>query len=436
MKEALHALPVVFLGVALLLLTGQVRAQTGTLIVIENADSLVARVVEGEQARELIGNVRFTQDRVRVSCNRAIQFLQTGNVQLEGNVLIVEDSLTMTFPRGMYFRDARTAVAYDSVRLDDGHVVLTARYGEYHVEPRKAFFRVNVVARDKESKLTADSLTYFRLEQLTVARSNVVIESFPDNLIIRGGEFQSFRKEDYSRMTLNPVLVQFDTTFNPFRIDTLVVRSKVMEAFRGDTLRRLVASDSVEIIRSDLASVAGVARFYTQGDSIHLRQSPVVWYERTQVWGDSINVYLKKRKLDVVHVMGNAFAASQSDTLRADKFDQLTGEEMKMYFGDDGMKRMEVNTRAISLYHLYEDTVANGLNRTSGDRIIMEWAEKKLSTIKIFGGVEGTYVPENLLVGKETEYALPGFTWHVERPRKRASDFGLQEVRQTVSTGK
>jgi hypothetical protein len=209
-----------------------------------------------------------------------------------------------------------------------------------------------------------------------------------------------------------------------------------MEAFRGDTLKRLVASDSVEIIRSDLASVAGIARFYTQGDSIHLRSSPVVWYERTQVWGDSINVYLKKRKLDVVHVMGSAFAASQSDTLRTEKFDQLTGEEMKMFFGENGMERMEVNSRAISLYHLYEDTVANGLNKTSGDRIVMEWVEKKLSAIKIFGGVEGTYVPENLLVGKETEYALPGFRWRTDRPYKRPSDFGRNDVRQSLSTGR
>ncbi|HXG00837.1 MAG TPA: OstA-like protein, partial [Bacteroidota bacterium] len=85
---------------------------------IEHADSLVARMIEGEQARELIGNVRFSQDRVHVSCQRAIQFQGSGNVELEGNVVIVEDSLTMNFPRGMYFREARIAVAYDSVRLD------------------------------------------------------------------------------------------------------------------------------------------------------------------------------------------------------------------------------------------------------------------------------------------------------------------------------
>lgn len=422
--------------VALLIAIGCVDAhsQEGKLIVIENADSLVARSIGGEQARELIGNVRFSQDRVRVQCDRAVQFQQSGNVQLEGHVVIVEDSLTMTFPRGMYYREARRAVAFDSVRLDDGHVVLTARYGEYLVEPRKADFRRQVVAQDTDSKLTADSVTYFRKEQLTVARGLVTIESYPDNMTIRGGEFVSYRRQDYSRMTQSPVLVQFDTsTTTPIRIDTLVVRSNVMEAFRGDTLRRVVATDSVEIIRGDLAAVAGIARFFTVGDSIHLRQSPVVWYERTQVWGDSINVYLKQRKIDLVHVMGNAFGASQSDSLRTEKFDQLAGEEMVMVFGERGMERLNVHTRATSLYHLVEDTTANGLNRTSGDTIVMVWKDKKLSTIAVHGGVEGIYVPENLLTGREMEYALPGFRWRSNRPSKRSSDFG--PLRTTISKG-
>lgn len=419
-----------------ILLIAPAHAQTGKLIVIEHADSLVARVIEGEQARELIGNVRFSQDRVHVSCQRAIQFQGSGNVELEGNVVIVEDSLTMNFPRGMYFREARIAVAYDSVRLDDGRVTLTARYGEYHIEPRRAFFRTNVIARDHTSRLTADSLTYLRTEQQTIARGNVQIASLPDNLVIRGGEFRSFRRQEYSRMTISPVLIKYDTTTNPFRIDTLIVRSRVMEAYRGDSVKRLIASDSVEIIRSELAALAGIARFYTEGDSIHLRTSPVVWYEDSQISGDSINVYLKNRRLDVVHVMGNAFAASQSDSLRPDRFDQLAGEEMLMYFGAKGMQRMEVLTRARSLYHLYEDTTANGLNRITGDRIVMEWDDGKISTIRVFGGVEGTYIPENLLAGKEREYDLPGFTWRTDRPTKRAADFERVALRTSPATSR
>ncbi len=403
-------------------LASQGLSQSEKRITIEHADSLIGKIINGEEVQELIGNVRFFQDRVVVTCDHAIQFKQTGNIELQGNVVIVDDSLTMKFPRGMYYRVEQRAVAYDSVRLDDGRVVLTARYGEYNVEPKKAFFRNHVVAKDKESRLTSDSLTYFRTEQRTIALSNVEIQSYPDNLTIRGGQFLSLKKEQYTRMTFQPVVVKFDTS-STGDVDTLVVRSRQMESFRGDTLKKLIATDSVQIIRKQLSAVAGVAYFYTVGDSIRLRRSPVVWNERTQVAGDSINVYLKKKKLNLVQVMGNTTAISQSDSLRTDKFDQITGESLKMIFGDNGIERVDVNDQAISVYHLYEDSTANGLNKTSGDRIVMYWDDKKLSSIRVYGGVEGQYYPENLTLGKESEFALGGFFWRTDRPVLRESDF-------------
>jgi hypothetical protein len=46
----------------------------------------------------------------------------------------------------------------------------------------------------------------------------------------------------------------------------------------------------------------------------------------------------------------------------------------------------------------------------------MLFAEGKAETITVYGGVEGEYFPENMVRGKETEYALPGFLWRANRP--------------------
>jgi hypothetical protein len=188
-----------------------------------------------------------------------------------------------------------------------------------------------------------------------------------------------------------------------------------MESYR-DSTRRLVAIDSVEIDRSDLAGRAGMAEFFTIGDSIRLRRSPVVWYQETQVTGDSINVYLKARQIHHVDVMGDAFAISRSDSNYPNRFDQITGEFMRMYFVERKLDKIDVETRAISVYHLYEDAEPNGLNRTSGDRIVMLFEKGKIQSIRIFGGVEGRYIPENLLHEREEEYRIPGFRWRDDRP--------------------
>ncbi len=408
---------VVLLG---LLAPGGAEAQE-KVIDVENADSLVGREIDGVAVRELIGNVRFRQERVRVTCDRALQFVASGRVELTGNVMVYDDSVVLTAPRGVYHRDDRRAEAFDVVDLNDGHVRITARYGQYFVNPRIAAFRSDVRVRDTSSTLTADTLTYFRTERRSVAEGRVTVLNTTDNVTIRGGRFENTVVPPFSRMTGRPVLVQFDTSATG-RIDTLVVRSGVMESFR-DSVRRLEASDSVEIVRGALAGICGHAVFFTGGDSIRLRETPVVWYGESQITGDSMNISLLERRLHRVLVMGDALAASRSDPRRPDRFDQMTGRILRMIFEDQELQRIEVEERAVSVYHLYDDTTANGLNRTSGDRLAVRFRARKVDAITVTGGVEGQYVPESLLRGHETDYALEGFTWRETRPVPRPEDF-------------
>jgi lipopolysaccharide export system protein LptA len=350
---------------------------------------------------------------VRISCDRGIQFIRRGRFDLIGNVVVNDDSVTLYAPRGMYLRDERRAEGYDGIRLVDPGTVLTAQEGAYDVEPRIAVFRRNVVVRDTTSQVNADSVTYFRNTRFSIAVGNVTVQSERDHLTIFGGRLEHAGTRQYSKMTVGPVLVQWDSSAAGF--DTLLVRAVTMEVYR-DSLRRMIATDSVKILRADLAAVCGLAKFFTAGDSILLRRAPVVWYQQTQVTGDSMNVFLEHRMLHRVVVRGSAFAVSRSDSLFPERFDQLTGESLTMDFVEKKLRRIEVVDHAISIYHAYEDSLGNGVNRTSGDRIVMDFAAGKLQDIRFFSGIEGSYYPENMVRQREAEYRLPGFQWRTTRP--------------------
>jgi len=194
-----------------------------------------------------------------------------------------------------------------------------------------------------------------------------------------------------------------------------------------------VASDSVEIMRSDLAGTAGSVVFYTAADSILLRSAPVLWYGDTQVSGDSITLYLRRRVLERITVMGNAFAVSRSDSHFTERYDQLTGEWLSMSFAEKKLERIDVDSRATSVYYLYEDSAANGVNKTSGDRIVMRFARGQAKAIHVYGGVEGQYFPEGMVGRREHEYRLPGFLWRTERPRVHPSDVAPHRQLRHVS---
>ncbi len=405
---------VMILGMVILC-AGNTAGQPGRVVVIENADSLIGTIIDGQQAKILAGNVRMRQEQTRLRCDRAVQFMESGKVVLTGNLVVEEDSLTLRAPRGIFHRDGRRTEAFDGVALDDGTVHLTAQYGEYLLDARRAFFRRNVVVRDSASRLTADSLTYYREERRSVAMGRVLLYLTGDNVTITGRRMVNYADSQFTVVTGEPRLVQVDTS-SEGRTDTLVVRSRIMESYR-EPVRRLVAIDTVRIVRADLAARAGRANFFTDADSILLRQSPIIWYAETQVTGDSIDVFLLNRSLREVSVLGDAFALSRSDSLFADRYDQLSGSRMRMYFENKALKQIDVDVQASSLYHLYEASEANGLNKTSGDRIVMTFVGGKIDAIRIFGGVEGQYFPENIISGHEAEFALPGFLVRADRPR-------------------
>ena len=402
-------------GALLLVILFSVRvAVSQDRIIVEHADRLVGTMINGQEARKLVGHVRIIHGEVRVWCDSAIQFLRTGKVQLEGNVVVRDDSVTLKAPRGLYDQRMRKAEGRDGVVMEDGSVFLSAREGEYFIDEERAFFRREVLVRELASTILSDSLTYFRAEKRSVAEGDVRVFDAAQDLMITGSHLDHRTEEGYSRMTGAPFLVQVDSTVaGP--PDTLIVRSRVMESFRlGE--RKLVAIDSVRIVRRDLSALAGLATFFPEGDSILLRADPVVWYDQTQVTGDSINVSMENNQLDHVDVIGTAFGISRTDSLQYVRYDQLSGDVMILSFADRRLNNVTVRRRATSVYHLFEDSLANGLNKASGDMIVMGFDSGKVASITVVGGVEGEYVPENILFSNEDRYRLPGFVWRGDRP--------------------
>jgi len=397
--------------------------QQGTnVVILEHADSLVGKEVDGEKARELIGHVRFRQGNTVVTCDRALQYLVSNKISMEGTVEVDDDSLRMVGQRGMYYSDSKIAEAFERVMIEEPSTTLRAEYGKYYTEEKKAYFKGNVYVEDTSSVMTSDELTYYRPDQHSIATGNVKIVNIHNGLTIFGKNFESFKQKQYSKITGQPKIVQIDTVGGG-KQDTLVVTSVFMESVQ-DSLERLIATDSVQITRGGLAAAAGISVFFTKLDSIVLRRSPIVWYsqevhDENQVSGDSIFLKLRKRKLETAFVEGRGFAISRADSSYPKRFNQMTGQEIILHFVENKIAQINVNTTATSLYYLFDQGKANGMNKTSGDHITMTFLEGKIDKISVITQVEGQYFPERLVKDHESKYNLDGFDFRENRPGKK-----------------
>lgn len=388
-------------------------AQHSDLIVLQNADIFSGKRIDGEDVRELEGSVRFRQGTTTVWCDKAIQFLARNELELIGNVKILRDTVTLTAKKGRYFGNTKRADGEGNVRLKTPHIVLTADLGTYFMDEEKAFFQRNVKVVDSTSIIYADQLTYFEKERRSEAILNVRIVNKSDNVTMFGNYLIHSDSTRYSRMTEQPRLLQIDTT-DKGEIDTLAVKSMLMESF-DDSSKRMIVKDSVVIVRGQLAARSGKVHYFRQDGRLELFDKPIVWYQENQVTGDTIQLQMKKNRLTAAFLRTRAFVLSQSDSAYPKRFNQLTGRLIRMYFTDNKLRETYVERNAVSLYFLYDST-GNGANRTSGDMIHMIFNAGKPETITITKGIEGTYLPENLVEKDEHQYDLDGFLLRADRP--------------------
>ena len=255
------------------LLSGDALGQGKDDILLKHADVFAGRNVNGEDIRELTGNVHLVQGNVLVWCDQAVQHLAKNEVELMGRVRVLRDTVTLTAKRGTYYGDTKRAVCEDGVRLETTHVVLLADSGTYFTEEKKSFFHSHVRVIDSTTTIFSDELTYLEKERESIAVHNVKVINSDNNVRLFGDYLEHFDETRYTRITEQPRLMQIDTSSKGV-IDTLVVKSILMESY-DDSTKKLIATDSVAMARGALSVRCGWARYFTQKQFMELRRRPL-----------------------------------------------------------------------------------------------------------------------------------------------------------------
>ncbi len=441
-----------FLITFLIIITFSVSlfSQEESEVVTVIGDSLVGKYVNGESVREVIGHVKMNQGSIKITCNKAIQYLRRNEVELIGDVVITQDSVTILTDRGYYFGKDKISYSDTGVILNDGHSTLSAQNGYYYFDEKRAFFYENVMLEDSVTTLLSDKLTYLHEEDKAVAFGNVQIEDSTstiyadslihykdynvsyafnnikitnkrNNIIITGNELIDLGDSNYTRITGLPVLTQIDTA-DDGNIDTLIISSLVMEAVE-DSISRLIVTDSVKIVRGDFSSVNDQSIYYRSEDKILTykinpeSKPPVLWYENTQLLGDTVNIFLNDNKIEHIHITKNAFILSE-DVDYEFRYDQISGKVIKMYFENNKLSKTVVNGNVLSIYYLYEDEGPNGLIKSSSENATIKFDKNRVADVRLYGTPASEYHPENLVVGKEKDFTLPSFIIYKNKPTK------------------
>ncbi len=412
-------------------------------------DSLVGKVVNGEKLRVVIGNVVISDSKAQVTCEKAVQHLQSGDIDLFGNVVFVQDTLKLFTERAYYFSNEKIGVIDTNLLMITLHDSVEALYGKYFFDENTARFYGEVRAVTDGKILKADTLFYFREKKKMRALGNVFVKDslsllycdtldYDENLratnafgrvYIKSKERNSesiaevFIDSALAGKTIlrrKPIAMQIDSADNG--VDTMIVAAEELRFIR-DSSRTMIARDSVKIIRGDFALRADSAFFNIDENFFtaykkNERKPVVLWFEKTQIYGDTIFVTLENNKVKEAEIRGEVSLIESVDTTSL-RYNQISGEIVHLYFSENKLQRMTVAGKVLDIYYLAGEEATQGLIKSSSASAEIVFDSSGVAKVKLFGNPKSEFHPENLISGKERDFLLPSFKIFKNKPAMR-----------------
>lgn len=375
--------------------------------------------------REYYENVKLFQNNVEINCDYAKLYINQNKSSLKGNVILYQDDLTLITPAANYNGSLKVSETFDSVEIKNLTTYLIADKGYYYSEKNIADFHGNIKIENDSSIVYSDSLKYNKKSEDSFAYGNVKIQGKFSNSVLYADTVNNYPSKNYSYSTGKPLLVQIDTVDNDEEIqfDTMQVSSRVMEAFREKGNERYLFQDSVRIYKNDVKAIAENAIYYKDKDYIELINSPVIWFDSTQIFGDTIRIYFKNKELELIHSIGNSFSSSKNDTTFTKRINQLLGDEIKVNFKNKKIQTIETFGNSKSLYFMFNENGGDGIARNASDNIVIQFENEKPEDIIWLGNNQGEYFPEDILIDEIKSYYLPKFKWENGKPQKIKKEF-------------
>ena len=385
-----------------------------------HADELRNTQEKGKNIQRLEGDVHFRRGAYDMFCDNAIRYETTDISIFWGNVRVYGEQDTLTSDSLTVYNRRDVLFAHGDARLRSEGRTLQGKRIRFFTEQDEAHAAGDVTIHDQNQIITGDSVWYHKETEDARIYGNkgrfASVYDTKERVKIAGPVIMQNLETEQLKATMRPVLTKLDSA------------NKQIVQITGNTITgnpdssRYVARQQVVIIRDSMRAETNLATFYEAEERAILEQSPVVYYTDNTLRGETIHLYFTDDKLREVYIPKDADVHSitrgyikrpysvtvdtadtvvtETDSVRfvmgeTAKENILKGAELRMWLADNTIQRIRVSGMAQSTYHVFDDSLYQGINETSGDTIILTFTQTadSLKQIDVIGGTRGNFQP-------------------------------------------
>ena len=322
------------------------------------------------------------------------------------NVKLVNPKFTLTSDTLGYNTATKIAniVGPSDIWSDNNHIY--SERGIYNTQTGQADLYDRSVLINDGKQLTGDTLFYDRNQGIGKAFHNMVMTDTVNRNMMTGDYGYYDEKNDYAFATRRAVAIDYSQGDSLFlHADTLM-----MQTFHQNTdsmYREMKAFHKVRFYRQDVQGVADSLVFSTVDTCLTMYKDPVLWQKNQQLLGEQINIYMNDSTIDWAHVINQALSVEQIDSTL---YNQVSGKEMKAYFKDKQMRKVEViGSVRVVYYPMDSDSTLIGMNVSETSNLDLYLKDQKLERMVMKPKSTGTLYPMTQIPADKKK--LANFVW-------------------------
>lgn len=203
----------------------------------------------------------------------------------------------------------------------------------------------------------------------------------------------------------------------PDRADGVPEDAVPVPALRYDTTHVAVVYPRVRFYRSDMQGLCDSMRFTERDSTLRMYGHPLVWSEGRQVSGREIHLHLADSTVDRAYIPEKAFVAQHIEDIH---YNQLSGKELKAFFENSDLRRLEVDGSVeLLLYPEETDSTINKVVTAQSSYLTADFVDRQPQYIRMWPETTGVVTP--LFLARRDNFFLKRFKWYEElRPRSAA----------------
>ena len=254
--------------------------------------------------------------------------------------------------------------------------------------------------------LSGDTLYYDRNNGLGEAFGNMFMIDSTQSVIMEGQYGFYNEKTDYTFATDSARVMEFS------RQDTLYMHADTLMSFYdADSTRILRAFYGVRFYRVDAQGVCDSLQYLARDSTLTMYDEPILWSGEQQIFGDTIRMFFNDSTIDRAHVINTAFATQLKE---GQYYDQMEGNEIKAFFEDNEMRRIETSGNVVAIFYPQErDSTITGMFHTNASFLNIYLRNNEMEKMKMWPAVKGKMYPLEMLT-KEIMF-LSRYIWYGER---------------------